>query len=290
MMDVFFTESNPKPAQLDHEVDDFDPRAGEAGQPVQSSNVFGEFASNNNAGNGEDSFADFSSAFAGTGVASNGNTTASEDLFDGFASAPSTAVGVSTQPPAVDLFAGMSSMPAPVPSMPAPAASFPAPVAAAATAATSSMDLLGGLDFGSAPSLPPMGIVQPNSPVIGMGMQQPPVMGMPQQSMGAGGLGMSGQGMFGGMSGPSSLPLQPTTSALKPAAAVGVGTPAAMPSVGNGTPASANVGSTWQDLGKYFIFILSLEHILTSLRQQNRAVHLLKWKRPLFIPCPSVRS
>lgn len=74
MMDVFFTESNPKPSQLDHEVDDFDPRSGES-KPAVVDN-FGGFAAVTSSAPG-DGFADFSSAFGGETAAA----PAAQDLF-----------------------------------------------------------------------------------------------------------------------------------------------------------------------------------------------------------------
>jgi len=233
MMDVFFTESNPKPSQLDHEVDDFDPRAGEAA-PVQGSTGFGGFSGNNNPGDG-DAFADFSSAF-GSGSGTNGNqASAADDLFGNFDAAVANQSAAAA--PAVDLFASVSSMPAPVPALPAQTASFPAQPALFPAQPASSMDLLGGLDFAT-PSLPPMGISQPI-----MGNQQP-IMGMPQaSSMGMPVMGMSSSGLFGGVGGPASLPLQPSSALMSSGAPVSAG------SMGNGAPSSVNVGSTWQDLG-----------------------------------------
>ena len=69
MMDVFFTESDPKPSQLDHEVDDFDPRA--ADDIPAAVDAFGGFTALPAA---DDGFADFSSAFGGA-------KPASQDLF-----------------------------------------------------------------------------------------------------------------------------------------------------------------------------------------------------------------
>ena len=219
MMDVFFSESDPKPAQMDHEVDDFDPRAGETGIPVTGSSAFGAFSSQASS-NKNEGFADFSSAFGP------GNTNSAEqDIFGDFGgpqTAPVAAAGL-------DLFAGMNS--ASVPSLP-PAQTLTA-VPAQGNSAASSMDLLGGLDFNSA-SLPPLAGTQPGltpvSPLPTTPLQAGPPMG-----------GLAGLGLMNG--GPSSLPLQPAASALPSS----VANP-----VSNAAPANnpANVGSTWKDLGR----------------------------------------
>jgi len=245
MMDVFFTESNPKPSQLDHEVDDFDPRSGESKPAVVDS--FGGFAAVPSPAPG-DGFADFSSAFGGETAAA----PAAQDLFSDFNAGPSN------PPPAagsagLDLFGGVDINPPSTPSFPAPVTptAFPAPVTptvAAAPSNASSMDLLGGLDFNSGSSLPPMqsGGMQPMAGlggISGMGGGMPmspnPMMGLgasPSLSMN------QGQGMLGG-AGPASLPLQPS-SALTPSA----GPMSSQPQ----QPSAAqpvNVGSTWSDLG-----------------------------------------
>ena len=227
MVDLFFSESGPKPTQPDHEIDDFDPRASDYA-PIQDALDGDSFSSNQNDSNG--GFADFSSAFEAQ--ESNVKQEVGEDLFGGFnTTQPSSAE--------LDLFSGVD-LPAPVPSLPVQplAQTFSSvPTQANPTNPASSMDLLGGLDFAT-PSFPPMGAPQL------MGVSQPVMSGqfMGQPAMGQSVMGMPGFGMMQ-MSGvgPSSLPLQPASSALS------------APKQPNGQQMNGNsvhVGSTWQDLGK----------------------------------------
>ena len=181
MMDLFFSEANPKISQLDHEVDDFNPRANDY-TPIQDSVDGDAFTSDPN-----DGFADFSSAFE-----TNATPAVEDDLFGGFSTIQPRSAGL-------DLFSGVD-LPPPVPSFPVPSlaqqfVSVPAPSNPA-----SSMDLLGGLDFAT-PSFPPLGA--------------PPIMGVSQPMIGAQPvMGIPGVGLMMGGSGPSSLPLQPASNAL----------------------------------------------------------------------------
>ena len=218
MMDVFFTESDPKPAQLDHEVDEFDPRAGENGSAYKPLGDFDGFSGGDSADGG---FADFSSAF--TSGTNGGNDNSGDDLFGDF-NATSSGTTAASSASTVDLFAGVS-LPAPVPALPVKQPFSAAPPPAAASNA-SAMDLLGGLDFAS-PSLPPLGL--PSAP---MGYSQP-VMGMSQPVMGV------SQPLYGGgLQG--SAPLQPSSA---------FPTPSPQLPVSNGAK-PVNVGSTWQDIGE----------------------------------------
>lgn len=215
MMDIFFSESEPKPSQLDHVVDDFDPRAGETPTPAQGKVDFGGFSSNNNnindtAGN---EFADFSSAFGSEKT--NGNQV-EDDLFANFDSAPVIAAPAASAAE-LDLFSGVS-LPGPVVVVGSPLVQ---PTHQPASSAASTMDLLGGLDFAT-PSLPPMGL---GTPALGQGMM----------AFNSGGMG---QPVLHATGGPSSLPLQPASafSTSAQSAATAAGKP-------------VNVGSTWQDIG-----------------------------------------
>ena len=223
MVDLFFSESGPKPTQPDHEIDDFDPRASDYA-PIQDALDGDSFSNNQNDSNG--GFADFSSAFESQ--ESNVKQEVEEDLFGGFNTTQPSSAGL-------DLFSGVD-LPVPVPSLPVqPSAQTFLSVQTQANPA-SSMDLLGGLDFAT-PSFPPMGAPQL------MGVSQP-VMG--GQFMGQPVMGMPGFGMMSGV-GPSSLPLQPSSSALT------------APIQQNGQQKmngnSVNVGSTWQDLGNRTILL-----------------------------------
>lgn len=237
MIDVFFTESEPKPSQIDHEVDDFDPRAGEISRPSPAfgnmglGNLAATPVSNNNLGG--DDFADFSSAFANDSAANVEQPTvnsASDDLFANFVESKSTPnpAGIAA-PASVDLFADVGSLPPPVPALPTTQNSSFAPPAP--TSSSLSIDLLGGLDFAS-PSLPPM--------ILG---QQPTT----AHAASSAGVAFSGNGLITTTpSGPSSLPLQPS-SAL-------TGVPSSLqPSAASATNGLSNkpvsIGSTWQDMG-----------------------------------------
>jgi len=232
MIDIFFSESDPKPSQLDHEVDDFDPRAGES-KPAAVVSNFGGFSANNNNPTNDD-FADFSSAFGDNGA--NGNT--GDNLF------ANVNVPQAAQPPTpsaeVDLFGDAAgSAPAqPVQSSlnAVPTQAFPSALPSANNP-SSSMDLLGGLDFNTA-SLPPMG--RPVQQHLGLGAPQNGVLNSAMPTIGVG-LASPGMPMMGASSsGPSSLPLQPASALFSQPVS---------PAPGSANAKPVSVGSTWQDIG-----------------------------------------
>ena len=188
ILDDLFSDSQPKAGQIIDSNDDFDPRGDSSnGQTLG----FDAFASDNNNGINDkagDDFADFSSAFSGSG---GGSTKAQpQDDFDLFSAAPASLSQTLTAPPSSgqDLFADFSSSvaaPAPAPTQPAaldlfsglqtspsPASSNPASTMFGAPSQPSggAMDLLDGLSLTSLPPpammgpAPAGGLLQPQGP------------------------------------------------------------------------------------------------------------------------------
>ena len=213
ILDDLFSDSQPKAGQIVASNDDFDPRGGSSnGQTVG----FDAFATDNNNGIDNktvDDFADFSSAFSGSGGGSSrppprddfdlfaaapaglseslaAPASTGQDLFADFSSSLAASAPPPAQQPAMDLFSGLQTSPsAPTPSN----TMFGAPSQPAGGA----VDLLDGL---SLTSLPPSAMMQP--PTAAGGLLQP--------------------------QGPPSLPaITPSAFTSKPAA----------------------VGSTWSDMG-----------------------------------------
>jgi len=217
LIEDLFSDSQPKAGQVvsgGDDFDDFDPRAGEAGNSsyaaLGSSELSQNIGSSSTTSNAaDDDFADFSSAFSGGSQTSNGDQGgAAVDLFSG-SSVPVTATGQQSS----DLFGSLATVAAP--------SSIPA----------ASLDLFGGLAsapattpssaFGAAfPSQPPAQVQGPSSMDLLAGLSMtslPPPAMTPGQLM---------QATPSISSGPPSLP---TTSAL--------------------SSAPTAVGSTWSDLG-----------------------------------------
>ena len=216
LIEDLFSDSQPKAGQVvsgGDDFDDFDPRAGEAGNSsyaaLGSSELGQNIGSSSTTSNAaDDDFADFSSAFSGGGQTSHGDqSSAAVDLFSGsavpvvatgqqsgdlFGSLATVVAPSSTPAASLDLFGGLASAPAATPSS-AFGAAFPSQPPAQVHG-PSSMDLLAGL---SMTSLPPPAMTP------GQLMQATPPIS----------------------SGPPSLPTTTTTSAL-----------------------SSAVGSTWSGL------------------------------------------
>jgi len=220
MIDVFFTESEPKPSQIDHEVDDFDPRAGEDQISGTEHQMFGQVETSTNSNNScvTKEFADFSSAFA--------TQSPDEDLFANFVEPTAVATTVQTSTGDVDLFADVK-LPAVAPVLNAQKNQIGC--AAENQSTSSMMDLLGGLDFANQ-GLSSMQLGQSASPL----------------SSGEAISAFSGGFISATPSGPSSLPLQPA-SALSGMAMPSL--PQSTTQANSSTIEQVNIGSTWKNLG-----------------------------------------
>ena len=217
LIEDLFSDSQPKAGQVvsgGDDFDDFDPRAGEAGNSsyaaLGSSELSQNIGSSSTTSNAaDDDFADFSSAFSGGSQTSNGDQSgAAVDLFSG-SSVPVTATGQQSS----DLFGSLATVAAPSSIPAAPLDLFGGLASAPATTPSSA--------FGAAfPSQPPAQVQGPSSMDLLAGLSMtslPPPAMTPGQLM---------QATPSISSGPPSLP---TTSAL--------------------SSAPTAVGSTWSDLG-----------------------------------------
>ena len=211
ILDDLFSDSQPKAGQIIASNDDFDPRGSSSNGPTVPFDAFR--SDNNNGTNNADDFADFSSAFSGTGASFSPIPVKAQDDFDLFAAGPASLTQPASASSGPDLFADFTS------SVPAPAALAQQPT----------MDLFSGLQTPP----PPTGAntlfggpapAQQTGPAMdlldGLSMTSLPPPAMMQQA--------APVGLLLQPQGPPSLP-------------------AITPSAFTSTPAT--VGSTWSDMG-----------------------------------------
>lgn len=239
LLEDLFSDSEPKPSQPDHLVDDFDPRSGESPVPQSAPGFPSAFTDNTVNNNKEnEGFADFSSAFGGGGApgASNASEqTSSQDLFGGM----STAAPVAPSTSNIDLFSDMS-----------------LPMSAPMSPAMNPLASLTNASLLSSPAPTSMPSMAPTS--------MPPLMQAPASNMDLlGGLSLAptqpSQDLFGGMSagmpvmqslGPSSLPSQPPPASAS--------TP--------GPASNITLPDTWKELGALNISLSNF-----SLTQEKKS-------------------